>query len=50
MSQVAQVAEQQNHHPEWCNVYNKVEVYLISHDAQSITEKDFALAESMDDI
>lgn len=44
MSQVALLAEAMNHHPEWSNVYNRVEVYLTTHDAGGITELDFALA------
>ncbi len=45
MSRVALLAETMNHHPEWSNVYNRVEIYLTTHDAQGITERDFALAE-----
>ena len=37
-------AEAMNHHPEWSNVYNRVEIYLTTHDAGGITELDFALA------
>jgi 4a-hydroxytetrahydrobiopterin dehydratase len=44
MSQVALLAEAANHHPEWSNVYNRVEIYLTTHDAGGITEKDFDLA------
>jgi 4a-hydroxytetrahydrobiopterin dehydratase len=50
MSQVALVAETQNHHPEWTNVYNRVEIYLTTHDAGGITEKDFALATRIDSL
>jgi len=45
MTRVALVAEQMNHHPEWCNVWNKVVVDLSTHDAGGITQRDFALAE-----
>jgi 4a-hydroxytetrahydrobiopterin dehydratase len=44
MSRVALLAEAMNHHPEWSNVYNRVEIYLTTHDAGGITERDFALA------
>lgn len=47
MSRVVEVVEQMNHHPEWLNIYNRVSVYLTTHDAGGITEKDFALAEKM---
>lgn len=48
MTRTAMVAEQMNHHPEWFNVYNRVDVTLSTHDAGGITEKDFALARKMD--
>jgi len=50
MAEVALLAEKQNHHPEWSNVYNKVEVKLTSHDADGITGRDFDLAGKMDAI
>ncbi len=50
MSSVALVAEAMNHHPEWQNVYNRVVVDLITHDAGGITENDLALARRMDDL
>lgn len=41
--------EKQNHHPEWRNVYNKVQVELCTHDAgNSVTEKDYQLARTLD--
>lgn len=48
MTKVAIQAEKMNHHPEWFNVYNKVNVRLTSHDAKGITEKDIFLAEIME--
>uniref|UniRef100_A0A0G4I869 4a-hydroxytetrahydrobiopterin dehydratase n=1 Tax=Chromera velia CCMP2878 TaxID=1169474 RepID=A0A0G4I869_9ALVE len=48
MSRVALHAEKADHHPDWYNVYNKVEVKLSTHDAGGLTEKDFALAGVMD--
>lgn len=47
MARVALVAESMGHHPEWFNVYNTVEVYLTTHDADGISELDFKLAEKM---
>ena len=43
MSKIAIYAEKKNHHPEWCNVYNKVEITLTTHDAGGITDKDIDL-------
>ena len=48
MSSCATVAESLDHHPEWSNVYNTVDVSLTTHDAGGLTEKDFKLAERMD--
>jgi 4a-hydroxytetrahydrobiopterin dehydratase len=48
MTRAALVAEQMNHHPEWTNVWNRVEVTLSTHDAGGLTELDLKLAESMD--
>ena len=48
MSSVALVAEKMDHHPEWFNVYNTVEIYLTTHDAGGISTRDFALAEAID--
>lgn len=49
LTKVAFLAEKQNHHPEIFNVYNRVELYLCTHDAgNKITEKDRNLARSID--
>lgn len=48
MSQVAILAEKQNHHPNWSNVYNTVTIELYSHDADGLTERDFKLARAID--
>ena len=48
MAAVATAAEAQNHHPEWSNVYRKVDVHLTSHDAGGLTERDFRLAAEID--
>lgn len=50
MSQCAIKAEAMNHHPEWFNVYNKVEVRLTTHDAGGVTKLDLKLAQFMDDL
>jgi 4a-hydroxytetrahydrobiopterin dehydratase len=51
MTKVARIAEAQNHHPYWTNVYNKVEIILSTHDAGDIvTEKDRKLAAEIDKI
>jgi 4a-hydroxytetrahydrobiopterin dehydratase len=50
MSRVALMAERTDHHPEWFNVYDRVEVTLTTHDAGGLSEKDVALARFMDAI
>ncbi len=47
MASAALVAEKMDHHPEWSNVYNQVDVELSTHDAGGITEFDFELAQAM---
>lgn len=48
MTRVALKAETINHHPEWFNVYNRVDVVLATHDANGVTALDVALAQFMD--
>ena len=48
MTRVAMVAEKTDHHPEWLNVYNRVEVILTTHDAGGLTELDVTLGRFMD--
>jgi 4a-hydroxytetrahydrobiopterin dehydratase len=51
MVKVAFVAEKNNHHPKWTNEYNKVEIWLSTHDAGDIvTEKDRNLARQIDEL
>lgn len=50
MAQVALVAERSNHHPEWRNVWNTVEIVLSTHDAGGLTVKDLELARAIDQI
>ena len=48
MTRAALAAEKMNHHPEWTNVYKRVDVRLTTHDAGGLTALDFALAEALD--
>lgn len=48
MAKVALLAETANHHPEWLNVYNRVDIWLTSHDIGGISERDFELARAID--
>ena len=50
MSSVAIVAEKLNHHPEWFNVYNRVEIRLTTHDLDGLSGSDISLAKRIDDL
>jgi 4a-hydroxytetrahydrobiopterin dehydratase len=48
MARVALLAEKQDHHPEWSNVYNRVEITLSTHDAGGLSANDVTLAKAID--
>ena len=48
MTRVAMLAEKQDHHPEWSNVYNKVEIELTTHDCDGLSQRDMTLAADID--
>jgi 4a-hydroxytetrahydrobiopterin dehydratase len=50
MTRVALIAEKMDHHPEWTNVYNRIDVTLSTHSAGGLTELDTELARRMDEI
>jgi 4a-hydroxytetrahydrobiopterin dehydratase len=50
MARIALVAEKMDHHPEWSNVWNRVDILLTTHDCGGLSERDVALAEAIDAI
>ena len=50
MARVALLAEKMDHHPEWFNVYNRVEIILSTHDVEGLSERDVKLAHAVDAI
>ncbi len=48
MSRIALYAEKHDHHPEWFNVYNRVDIVLTTHDADGVSERDIAMATFME--
>lgn len=50
MTRIAFECEKQEHHPDWSNVYNNLHIRLNTHDAEGVTEKDFKLAHTIEEI
>lgn len=50
MAEIGEVAEEMNHHPEWFNVYNKLDIRLSTHDEGGITQLDIDLAKAIEEI
>ena len=50
MTEIALIAEELNHHPEWFNVWNRVEIRLSTHDAGGLTQLDITLAKKIDTV
>jgi len=50
MTQIAIIAEKQNHHPDWSNSYRTVEIFLTTHEYRGISQRDFDLAIAIDRI
>ena len=48
MTRVALIAEKRDHHPEWTNVWNRVDILLTTHDAGGLSERDIELAQAID--
>jgi len=49
MSRIALLAEKMNHHPDWTNVYNTIDIRLSTHDAKGITSNDISMAKAIDE-
>lgn len=50
MARIALAAETQDHHPEWFNVYNRIDIWLTTHDADGVSSRDIRLARTIDAI
>ena len=50
MARIALIAEKMDHHPEWFNVYNNLDIKLSTHDSGGVTEKDLTLAKNIDEV
>lgn len=50
INQVASIADKQDHHPQWSNCYNKVDIEITTHEAGGITERDFVFVEAVDQL
>jgi 4a-hydroxytetrahydrobiopterin dehydratase len=50
MTKIADFAERRNHHPEWFNVYNRVDITMTTHDVGGLSELDFELAQFADEL
>jgi 4a-hydroxytetrahydrobiopterin dehydratase len=50
MTRVALLADKQDHHPEWSNVYNRVDILLSTHDCDGLSQRDVKLAQAINDI
>jgi len=50
MARIALLAEKMDHHPEWFNVYNRVEIILSTHDVEGLSQRDITLAHAIDEI
>jgi 4a-hydroxytetrahydrobiopterin dehydratase len=48
MAEIAILAEKADHHPEWFNVYNRVDILLATHESKGVTQRDLDLAEAID--